>query len=187
VGLGGYIPFGGASNLLKIDIASKLVEEVIPPVQGSHMVCLDAVSSDLRYVADHCTPGAINIRNLESGETATIHPPTDLTGYQVSGSARFSPDGSQVAFALAKRDPENEQGWVAVADITSGSSRTILAGSTDSFYTVLGWLDEQTLLVQSAPLACSPTCAGQILAVELDGSSPTVVAEGGFLTLVDFR
>jgi tricorn protease-like protein len=151
------------------------------------MVCLDAVSGDLRYVADHCTPGVITIRNLESGETATILPPPDLTGFQVLGSARFSPDGSQVAFALAKRDPENEQGWVAVASSSGGTARIVLAGDPGSFYSVPGWMDERTLLVQVTLNACGPTCPGELYLLGADGSSPTRVAEGGFLTLVDDR
>ncbi|OGO26263.1 MAG: hypothetical protein A2136_09380 [Chloroflexi bacterium RBG_16_54_11] len=188
VGIGGYIPFPSASNLFKIDIESKQVTEIIPvsPDTGPQS-CLDAISVDYRFVADHCTPGVITIRDLQSGETKTIQPPDDATGYHMLGSVRFSPDGSQVAFALAAGNPDNEHGWVAVGDIALGASKVILDGGAVSFYTVLGWLDEWTILVQSTTIACSPTCFGELYTVGVDGSNPTKLADGGFLTVIDNR
>lgn len=186
MGLGGYILFGGASNLYKINISTKEVTELIPLAPSSGpQACLDAISADYRYVADHCSQDKISIRDLTSGGTATILPPADVTGFKFVGSARFSADGSRLAFALARGDQGNEQGWVAVSDSTSGASKLILTGQAGTYYTVAGWLDDQTLLVQSTnSLECTPYCKSELWSVGIDGSNPQKVADGSLLTVI---
>jgi len=186
VGLGGYILFSGGSNLFKINVTTKEVVEVIP--QGSStdpQACLDAISPDFGFVADHCAQGAITVRDLNSSKKTSIQPPADLSGYKIVGSARFSPDGSRLAFALAKGDQQSEQGWVAVSEGTSGGSKLVLTAQTGSYYTVAGWLDDQTLLVESTnPSECSPFCKSELWAVKADGSEAQKVADGSFLAAV---
>ncbi len=187
-GIGGYIPFGGASSLYKIDLASKQVTELIPMAASSGpMTCLDALSGDYMLVADHCTEKVLTIRDLTSAKTTTINPPDGLTGIRLLGSARFSPDGKRVAFAMAKGDPSGEQGWVAVSDGLSGASKLLLTGQPGSYYTVAGWLNDDTLLVQSNGLVCNPNCANELWSVGIDGSAPVKIADGSFLTVMDNR
>ncbi len=187
-GLGGYILFPGASSLYKIDIATKQVTELIPANLSSGLsACLDAISGDYRYVAGHCSQNAITIRDLTSGATTTIQPPDGLTGFRILGSARFSPDGSRLAFALAKSNPDDEQGWVAVSDGIQGSSELILTASAGVYYNVIGWLDDQTLLVQSNPIPGCAGCDNQLWTVNIDGSNLTNVAVGSFLAVKDNR
>jgi hypothetical protein len=186
VGLGGYIVFSGASSLYKIDVTSKQEIELIPVNASSgQAACLDALSVDYRYVADHCSQNVITIRDLTSGATTTIQPPEGLTGFKTMGSARFSPDGSRVAFALAKNDPSGEQGWVAVSDGLQGASKLVLTGDPGSSYAVIGWLTDQTLLIQSTPVPGCEGCDNQIWAVNIDGSNLTKVADGSFVTSMD--
>jgi hypothetical protein len=184
VGIGGYIPFSGATSLYQIDLASKQVKEIIP-FTTSPMICLDAVSGDYRFEADHCTAKVITVRELATGKTTTIQPPADVTGFNLMGSARFSPDGSRLAFGLAAGDPSAEQGWVAVSDSTSGSSKRILTGQPGASYQVLGWLDDNTLLLQANFLTCSSTCTNELWTVGIDGSNPTKVADGSLLAVMD--
>jgi hypothetical protein len=187
VGLGGYILFAGASNLYKIDIASKTVSEIVPPVStGQVAICLDAISGDYRYVADHCTQGVITVRDLQSNSTATIQVLSSSTAYGAMGTARFSPTGDRVAFALAKHNPDAEQGWVAIGSSSGGTAKLILTGDPGSYYYVLGWLDDQTLLVQSYNVN-SPNGVNQVLTVSADGTTVNKVAEGTFLTVIDNR
>jgi len=186
-GIGGYILFGGASNLYKIDITTKEVTEIIPQAPSTGLqICLDAISGDYRYIADHCTKGVITIRDLQAGSSATLQPPSDFTSYQVVGSARFSPAGDRVAFALAKNDPNAEQGWVAVGSRSGGNAALILTSEPGNYYTVLGWLDDQTILVQSNTVG-SPNGVNQVLTVSADGSTVTTLYEGIFLTVIDNR
>jgi hypothetical protein len=187
VGLGGYILFGGASNLLKIDIATNDVTEVIAPTPSNgSQICMDAISGDYRFVADHCTQNVITVRDLQSGGSTTIQVSPDFTGYRVMGSARFSPAGDRVAFALAKSDPNDEQGWVAIGDSTGGTAQLILTSDAGSYYSVLGWLDDQTLLVQSYSIV-DPNGVNQVFTVTVDGSVVTKVADGSLLTVIDNR
>jgi len=186
-GIGGYILFSGASNLYKIDIKTKDITEIIPQTpMTSPQTCLDAISGDYRFVADHCTQNVITIRDLQGGGTTPIQAPTDVTGYRLMGSARFSPTDDRVAFALALGDPNNERGWVAVGASSGGEAKTILVGDAGSYYTVQGWLDDQILLVQSIPIG-NPNVGSQLFAVGADGSNPTVVADGNLLTIIDNR
>ncbi len=190
VGIGGYIIFSGASNLYKIDIKTKEVTEIIPQAAPNQpQTCLDAISGDYRYVADHCTPNVIAVRMLQTDASpAIIQPPADVTGYQSMGSARFSPTGDRVAFALAQGNPDNERGWVAIGDASGGVAKLILTGEPGAYYNVQGWLDDQTLLVQSIPVSCTDTnCVSQLYTVGADGSNPTKVADGSFLTVIDNR
>jgi len=184
-GIGGYILFDGASNLYSIDVSTKKVTEIIP--QSTRMLCLDAISADFSLVADHCTANVITIRDLVKKTSSTIQPPAGLTSFQVMGSARFSPDGKRVAFALGKNDPSAEQGWVAVSDSLSGASKLILTGKAAVSYTIIGWLDDSTLLVQSNAIQCDTTCTNQLWTVGTDGSNPVKVADGSLLTVMDNR
>lgn len=187
VGIGGYILFSGASNLYKIDLATKEVTEIIPQAASSQpQICLDAISGDYRLIADHCSQGVITIRDLESGTAVTVTPPADFSGYQVMGSARFSPAGDRVAFALAKNNPDDEQGWVALCASRGGAAIIILTSDPGMYYNVLGWLDDQTLLVQSYSVG-NPNGSNQVLAVSTDGSTITKIADGTFLTVIDNR
>jgi hypothetical protein len=187
VGIGGYIIFSGASNLYKVDIATQTVTEIIPPLSPSAVnICLDAISGDYRYVADHCTQSVITIRDLQSGSTAALTPPADFTSYKTMGSARFSPAGDRVAFSLGKNNPDDEQGWVAIGSITGGTAKIILTSEPDNYYNVIGWLDDQTLLVQTYTVG-SPNGANQVLAVSADGSTVTKIIDGIFLTVIDNR
>lgn len=188
VGLGGYILFAGASSLYKIDLASKEISELIPGnFPAGKAACLDDISPDFLFAADHCADNGITVRELSSGATSFIAPPDAFTAYGVMGSARFSPDGSRVAFALAKNNPDAEQGWVAVSDGRQGSSKLILTSDTGTYYTVLGWLDSQMLLVQVSVISGCEGCENRLLAVSVDGSTVTEVATGSFLALIDQR
>jgi WD40-like Beta Propeller Repeat len=185
-GIGGYILYNGASSLYRIDIASKQVTEIIPfdYLKGS-FVCLDSFSADYSMVADHCTPKVITVRNLATGHSVIIQPPTGATDFGPLGSARFSPDGTRLVFALAKGDPNNELSWVAVSDGLGAGSKLILTGQSQHSFAVLGWLDDNTLLVQSNVVQCTSDCTPAVYTLSADGSVMNKIAEGTFLTLVD--
>jgi hypothetical protein len=184
VGIGGYIVFSGASSLYRMEVASRQVTELIPfNVQpGGRMICLDDLSADDRLVADHCADKVITVRDLTTGQGTTIQPPPGVTGFGVLGSARFSPDGSRVAFALAKGDPSAEQGWVALSQGLSGASQVVLTGQPGEYFLVDGWLNSQTLLVESNNVQCT-TCNTTLLAAAIDGSNTTKLGDGTYLAL----
>ncbi|MGE5223519.1 MAG: hypothetical protein ACM3PY_13870 [Omnitrophica WOR_2 bacterium] len=185
-GIGGYILFAGASNLYRIDLQDKQITELIPPdPKGALAICLDALSGDERLVAEHCKSNEIAVLDLGSGQSSSIQPPADIKEFKQIGSSRFSPDGKRLAYALAKGDPAAEQGWVAVSDSLSGASKLILTSQAGQYYTVLGWLDANTLLIQSNGIQCSPTCVNEIWKVSADGKNQEKLTEGVFLTLAN--
>jgi hypothetical protein len=187
-GIGGYIVFSGASSLYKIDLSTYQKTELIPAdFSSGPFICLDALSADERYVADHCLQKSITIKDLSTGASTSIQPPEGLAGFQTVGSARFSPNGSRVAFALAKNDPNNEQGWIAVSDELQGSSQLILAGDPGVSYQVVGWLSDQTLLIQSSPVPSCVGCDYQLWTLNIDGTNLTKIADGSFVTSMDSR
>jgi len=184
-GIGGYILFAGASSLQRVNVNDQSLQEVIPyNTDGGQALCLDELSSDERLVADHCAQTSITIRDLSSGQTTTIQPPADVTGFSLVGNTRFNPDLTRVAFALAKHDPDNEQGWVAVSDGLSGGSKLIVTGQPGEYFTIVGWLNADTLLLQSNQSTCNPICASSLWTVGSDGARLSKVADGTFLTLV---
>jgi hypothetical protein len=186
LGIGGYILFGGASSLYRINVKTGQVLDVIgmDPLKET-AACLDSFSADYRYIAEHCSQNFIRVRDLSSGGTISYQPPAEITtGSQLAGSARFSPDGSHLAYAVARGTADNEQGWVVVSPTDVSESRVILSSSEKSYYTVAGWLDDQTLLVQSTNLQeCTPYCPSELWVVGSDGSNPYKVADGSFLAL----
>ena len=187
IGIGGYILFSGGSNLYKINVTTKEVIEVIPAGTSEEpQGCLDAISPDFRYVAEHCWQNMIRVRDLTSGGSATYNPPAEITsGSQLAGSARFSPDGTKLAYAIGKSVQDAEQGWVVVSDTTFDNSKVILTSQVGSYFTIAGWLDDQTLLVQSTnPLDCSPFCKSELWTVLADGSTAIKVADGSFVAMV---
>ncbi len=187
IGLGGYILFGGASSLYKINVTTKEVFGVIPTDLSKEPVgCLDAISPDFLYVAEHCSQNNIRIRDLTTGGASIFIPPTDITtGSQLAGSARFSPDGKKLAYAVAKGVQDAEQGWVVVSDTSLDNSKVIMTSQIGSYYTIAGWLDDQTLLVQSTNLLeCSPICKSVLVTVRADGTEAQPAAAGSFLAAI---
>ncbi len=187
LGLGGYIIFGGGSNLYKINVTTKEIIDVIPTDLSEEPAgCLDAISPDFLYVAEHCSQNNIRIRDLTSGGVFIFIPPAEITtGNQLAGSARFSPDGKKLAYAVAKGVQDAEQGWVVVSDTAIDNSKVILTSQVGSYYTIAGWLDDQTLLVQSTnPLDCSPFCKSELWTVKADGTEAQPAAAGSFLAAI---
>lgn len=186
MGIGGYILFSGGSSLYKININTKEIIDVIPTdLSEEPVACLDAISTDFRYVAEHCAQNLIRIRDLTSGGSSNFIPPQLIANVNLlAGSARFSPDGKKLAYAIAV-GAQNEKGWVAVSDTAVDNSKVIMTSQAGSYYTVAGWLDDQTLLVQSTnPADCSPFCKSELWTVKADGSELQKAADGSFITVL---
>jgi hypothetical protein len=184
VGIGGYILFGGATSLYRYNLADRSVAELIPFDINTGMICLDDLNADLTLAAGHCgDPKTITLRDLAGGPDQTITAPGTVTDFNVVGSARFSPDGQRVAFALAKGVPDAEQGYVAVSDGLGGASNFVATTDPGSYYTVLAWLDDSTLLLQLETMACNPTCESSLWTIGIGGDNLTKLSDGRFLAL----
>lgn len=72
-----------------------------------------------------------------------------------------------------------------VSDGLTGGSHVIVRSEPGTFFTVRAWLNDETLLIQSNPVACDPSCATSIWLTTTDGRTLTKVSDGTYLTLVD--
>ena len=153
LGLGGYILFGGRSNLFSLVLADKKpkAKEVL---KETSMACVDDLSPDETLVADHCTKKAdIRIVNLKNKKVTTITLPKALVDAKAkaAGGAMFSPDGKQLVYAAAMNDPKAEQGWIVLSkDLTGKTQEVIATAAKGDYYRVVAWYDAQTLILQSA-------------------------------------
>jgi hypothetical protein len=169
VGLGGYILFGGASNLWAVNLADGNTSQV---VNEPGMACIDELSYQEDMLAHHCANPTVTIIQIASGAATTINPPVDGVEANFVGSARFSPDGQRVAFGIARGDPDHEQGWVAVSDSLSGGSHVIATAPAGEYFHVIGWMDPNTLVLQS--WGVNPG----VWLVKADGSGGRRLADG---------
>jgi hypothetical protein len=185
-GIGGFIPFGGASSLYRLNLADGQVTALVEwTPQGSTGLCLDAMSPDASRVVSHCPRGQISVINLDGSQGTTIAMPEGQTQDYLLGSALFNGSGTRIAYASAAGNPDQVNGWVAVADGLSGGSHVILA-TPSGFYRVIAWLNDQTLLLQGLSVPCGDGCAGNSLwTVGVDGSGLTQIAQGDFITLTN--
>src|SRR5690554_4818972 len=186
VGIGGYILFGGWSSLLEYDVATQTTT-TLSPFDVAAFICLDDLSPDEQWVAHHCEPGAgITLMKVAGDEPDVVIAPPEEIASEVGqlGSARFSPDGSRIGYALARGVHESEQGWIAVTDDLSGASRLLLTGEPNTYYNVMGWADDHTLVVQQyGSFGASPSDTAVWL-VPVDGGEPVMIGEGRFVTVI---
>lgn len=180
-GIGGYLILSGASSLYFFNAADGSVADIVPFNLAGQALCLDDFYGEVFLVVDHCGTPTLNIHDRGTGQTTTIEAPASgaVTEHTAIGSARFSPNGQRVAFALARGNPEDEQGWVAVSDGLSGGSRLVWSGEMGGFYTVIGWLNDEALLVQ-----WTGATETSVWVVNANSAAGYPVADGNFLALV---
>jgi hypothetical protein len=149
LGIGGYILFTGLTNLWSLDPATGKATEVLRERVPNAAVCIDDLSPNDRWVADHCKIKSMEVTDLTNRAVKTIAPPANVSQFGSVGGARFSPDSTRLAYALARQDPNNEQGWIALADVARGTSTLIGTSPAKDYFSVASWLDSNTLVLQS--------------------------------------
>lgn len=173
LGLGGYILFGGFSNLWVLDLASGSSTQIVPDAAAG-TICLYDFTADAGLVAHACAQKVIDILSPSTAAITPIQPPPGLPDFQQHGDALFSPDETRVAFGMALGNGDNEQGWVAVSDGLTGTSRLVATAPQNDFYNVKAWLDNNTLILQSGRTP-------GVWLVQADGANLHRVADGTFL------
>jgi hypothetical protein len=174
LGLGGYIPFAGVSSLFALDLASGATTQLVPGAAAGPL-CLDDFAPDASLVALHCSKDTIDLLDTTTGNLGLISAPASVTDWTLHGDARLSLDQSRVAYALARGDPNNEQGWVAVSSSITGTSTLVATSPAGDYFSVQGWLNDTTLVLQSWGVKPG------VWVVQADGSDLRRLAEGIFL------
>jgi hypothetical protein len=187
-GMGGFPPFVSAANLWLFDPQSGDSVELVSHEVTGGMLCLDAISLDDRRVAHHCDEGEITILNLETGKAIPVNLPDQVTSDMQLGSARFSPDGSRIALAAMTGGTERieeTRGYVVVSDnlSLSRSSHVIVTSEQGAWFSVVGWLSDNRLVLQSH--AAGPDGWPAVWTVRADGSGLIKLADGTLLAKFD--
>lgn len=169
-GIGGYILFYGFSEIFILDPASGAITSVSPP-QGKGGLCLKELSPDTRSVISTCgaLPNQLVIYNLDTQASTAVDMVTDQGS---AGSVFYSPDGSLIAYATARTNPESEYGRLVVVP-ASGAPVQVIDEVNGGYFNVLGWVDEQRLLYMR-----HAGDQGTVFIINSDGSGLRKVANG---------
>lgn len=158
----------GFSNLSYFDFTARRTVTLIPDTLFEFTTCLDDLAADERFVAHHCA--GIGLLDLEHGLlNVAVFAPDVGEGSPITGSVRLNPSGTRLAFAIARGDLQNEQGWLAVTDDLSGRSRLLATGGPGFFLNVAGWLDDSTVLVDQLPGTLNESLAPSVWLATVDG------------------
>jgi hypothetical protein len=173
LGLGGYILFGGASNLWVYDFERGDSRQLFSDQLG--VICIDDLSPDETYIAEHCALDVLGVVALNSGNISTIATPAGLGEKVVVGGARFDPSGQRLAYAMALNNPEAEQGWAGISDGLDGSSDLLAEAPLGEYFRIGTWLSENLIVLQS--LGKTPA----IWTIRVDGRELKHIVDGIFL------
>jgi hypothetical protein len=184
-GIGGYILFWGTAKMSRLDINTGISTEL---VGANYFICLSEISPDQTKIFTTCEPdgGGDRVNKIVSllpgGAVLTL---PDLTDQGQSGSARFSPSGEWIAYAVARGDMGGERGQAAVIPADGSAAPLVVADCEPGYFNVAGWTGEDTLLLTKYDLSGSGVERDTIWKVNRDGSGLTQVGIGffaGFIT-----
>jgi hypothetical protein len=173
LGLGGYILFGGASDLWVYDFESGESRQLFSDKLGA--ICIDDLSRDETHIAEHCALDVQGVVDLNSGDIGTIATPAGLGEKVVVGGARFDPASQRLAYAMALNNPEAEQGWAGISDSLDGSSDLLAEAPLGEYFRIATWLNEDLIVLQSE--GATPG----IWTIRVDGSDLKHISDGTFL------
>lgn len=171
--------YPGASSLYRFDLVTSRVDALVPSDPG-RIACIDDLAPDGKSVVEHCgTVKELIIRYL-GGPTTTIQAPPTVKGDAAIGSARYSPDGRRIAFALTSTGLPEVVSWVAVSDGLGGGATELLQSQPNERYSVVAWLGSTDLLIQAQQTGCTENCAS-LYVLNLDTGNRVKFADGTFV------
>lgn len=148
-GLGGYILFNTIQTpLIRIDAETGEVRKITSRSQFTSAQDVSRDDSLIAFVVNE-DPRGKGIATFDPAKNLhKFYPITPPAPYTVIGDVRISPDGSEVAFALAAQNPDKERGAVYRLNLTTG--KTTLIASTkpgdNTFFAVHGWTPQGTII-----------------------------------------
>ncbi len=174
-GIGGYILYRAWNSLQVYDPAAGQTAALYKPAQA-YEVCLSGVAPDLSRVVFGCSEAGAGKVSLLTVADGVRVPVPDLPEQGQAGSARFSPSGTWLAYGIARGDPENERGQVAVVPTDLSTTPIVIASQDGGFYDVVNWIDEDTLL-----LFLTREGQGSVWRAKRDGSDLMQLATGSYV------
>lgn len=176
-GFGGYILYGGYNSLYSYDPASQELITYVP-AEELHGLCLDHFRLDLDKAVFNCYDqgSQIVVRNLNDSSETQL---PILPDYPITGSARFSPSGSWLAYAAAKGNPDAEAGKLLVQPADLSAKPAQIASVEGGFFVVQTWLTENSLLVTRNEGMSTST----LFKVQRDGNGAQDLTQGWFVMM----
>jgi len=168
-GIGGYILFWGFSSLYKYNDNDGTIRQLVP--YGDHFICINqyyTAKDGADMILESCGRD-MSIVNLSQGTSVTLPAVPDQ---QQLGSAKVSPSGNYIAYAVQSGNYDDEKGKVVIAPVDGSAAPTMIMSGNGVIYEVLAWVNEETLLVQESPTSNEPT---RIISVRRDGSAMQVI------------
>ncbi len=148
-GIGGYILFFGYSSLYRYSASTGQSTVVVAAPATAGGPCWDATNDDGSYVVGNCR-GASGARGMRERQVATgaevIFPALPDQGQ--AGAGAYSPSGELLAYAVARGDPENEFGQIAVR-LARDQAPKVIASQAPGYFSDIVWVDENRMVVQS--------------------------------------
>lgn len=173
-GIGGYILYPGWNSLRLYDPADGGLATLVEDDPAG--MCINSLSADRSLAALGCRE--IRIRKLVDGSEVTL-PALDLQN--VAGSARFSPSGAWVAYAIAVSNPDDERSQVVVAASDGSGEPYPLQTMEGGNFQVLGWINEDSFLFSAYTTIENLTT---IWRIDRDGSRPIELIKAQFLGFI---
>jgi len=146
-GIGGYLIFNDLCSLYRYDPETRTTETLIP-AEEMHAPCVGDLSPNSRYLAHVCSVGTPPVMLVRDLTTRIDTPLPSLPEQNMVGSGRFSPSSAWLAYAVARGEPMDEAGWVAVASPDGTVGPEVVAEVEGGYLEVLGWLDDRNILLQ---------------------------------------
>ncbi len=148
-GLGGYILFDTIQTpLLRIDLETGEVRKITTKTMFTSAQDVMSDDSLIAYVVNE-DPRGKGITTLDPATNLQkFYPITPPAPYQIIGDVRLSPDGTEVAFALAAGNPDKERGAVYRLNLKTGKTTLVAATKPEdnTFFQVHGWTAQGTVI-----------------------------------------
>lgn len=148
-GMGGYIIFNVNQNsLIRVD---RFTGEMKTITTKTKFTAPEDVMSDdslIAYVVSEDPRG----KGIATVEPKTglqkFYPITPPAPFTLLGDVRFSPDGTEVAFAMAVGDPDHEQGAVYRLNLATGKTTRVATtkAADNTYFNVTGWTPQNTVI-----------------------------------------
>ncbi len=148
-GIGGYILFFGYSSLYRYSSSTGQSTVVVAAPASAGGPCWDATDGDASYVVGDCrgSSGVMGMRERQAGTGAEVVFPA-LSDQGQAGAGAYSPSGAQLAYAVARSNPDNEFGQIAVRPARDQAPK-VIASQSPGYFSDIVWVDEERMVVQS--------------------------------------
>jgi len=146
-GLGGYIVFGGPSNLSKINIYTSKLECLFE--ESNRIGYIGDISSNEEFIAYFPRIDGnpkLAIKNMKTGKENIVDIPIE-EGFKEGGNAHFSPDNKYLVYNIAYCNPDDEYYRTIIINSEGKNQRTIIDDS-QKIYRAMGWISNDEILLR---------------------------------------